>query len=308
MGLLKTGTAHAHFKDVYGEFESLKKIKECGFECVDYSLHGYQNLALQDYKKDSSEYIFYQSDSEVKKHFLEVKRYMDDIGLLAEHTHAPYYSFMPAEYFNNEDFVSIYLKAIDASMYLGAKQIVIHPPCCPDSENNYKRLFDIAYNFYGKLQQRAIDNGVEIAIENMRCYDKVKGGVGMPDVFSLAEKLLNIINALGKGFCACLDTGHAYFSGQDPAHCARLLGDKLKVLHLQDTDRYDDRHICPTCGYIDWKDFILALAQINYKGVLNFEVNFHRMGDKNMLAYGQLLSTMGHSWAQEIEDIKAKKK
>ena len=73
MGLLKTGTSHAHFKDVYGEFESLKKIKECGFECVDYSLHGYQNLALQDYKKDSSEYIFYQSDSEVKKHFLKLK-------------------------------------------------------------------------------------------------------------------------------------------------------------------------------------------------------------------------------------------
>ena len=307
MSLLKVGNSHAHFKDLYGELGSLKLIKDCGFECVDYSLHCYQDFSVQDYTKFSSDYIFYQPDSEIKKHFVEVKKYMDDIGLIAEHTHAPFYYFAPAECFNNKDFVSLFLKAIDASMYLGAKQIVIHPPQCSDPENNYKRLFDIAYKYYGQLQQRAIDDGVEIAIENLGCYDVLKGKIGMPSTFSSAEKLLNIINALGKGFCACLDTGHAYFAGQDPAHFARLLGDKLKVLHLQDTDGYNDLHICPTCGYINWDDFIHALVDINYNGVLNFEVNFHRSGDKNMFAYGQFLSVIGHNWAEDIENIKRKR-
>ncbi|MBQ9482329.1 MAG: sugar phosphate isomerase/epimerase [Clostridia bacterium] len=305
--MLKTSCSNSHFIDVFGDKGSLVKMKECGFDTVDYGLCAYQDLTLHGYENPKT-FMFYKSDAEIKAYFTDIKHIMDDCGLPSEIVHAPYYFFASPDQCVEKEFIEIFLKSIKAAKYLGAKYIVIHPiDNRVDPENFYQETYEYNFRFFNLLKNCALDNGVEIAIENMDNRIALKNVLG-PGCFSSAEKILRLVNDLGEGFGACLDTGHSYCCGNDPARFARLLGDKLKVLHLQDTDFNDDMHIPPTCGYINWDDFLTALVDIKFKGVLNMEVNFHRCGDKNMIPFGKFLASLARDFAERIEDIKARRK
>ena len=70
---------------------------------------------------------------------------------------------------------------------------------------------------------------------------------------------------------ACLDTGHANCAGIAAGKFARILGDRLKVLHIHDNMAKSDAHALPFTGTIDWKDFGAALKEIGYSGALSLE-------------------------------------
>jgi sugar phosphate isomerase/epimerase len=63
-----------------------------------------------------------------------------------------------------------------------------------------------------------------------------------------------------------MDTGHAHLVGENPAYVARKLGQKLKVMHLNDNYGIDDDHIMPYTGGINWSQLAVALKEIGYKG------------------------------------------
>ena len=59
---------------------------------------------------------------------------------------------------------------------------------------------------------------------------------------------------------------------EDIYKSVKLLGDDLKVLHVHDNyGGADDRHYFPFRGNIDWAQFVQALNEIGYKGVMNME-------------------------------------
>ena len=55
----------------------------------------------------------------------------------------------------------------------------------------------------------------------------------------------------------------------------RKLGDRAKVLHIQDNRGALDDHLIPTRGIIDWKAFATTLGEVGYSGTFNFEVSTH---------------------------------
>ena len=80
------------------------------------------------------------------------------------------------------------------------------------------------------------------------------------------------IDTLGNDlFVACLDAGHALLTYDSPARMAKVLGSRLKVLHVHDVDGIDDLHTVPYLGNNDWPEFCQALKEIGYKGTFNFE-------------------------------------
>jgi sugar phosphate isomerase/epimerase len=100
---------------------------------------------------------------------------------------------------------------------------------------------------------------------------------------SYPEDLLKYANTLGEEFCTCLDTGHAQLLSINPASAAKILGESLKVLHVNDNDKFRDRHYPVGVGAIDWKEFVSTLNSIGYQGVFNLELSlgkFFHIGEE----------------------------
>ena len=74
----------------------------------------------------------------------------------------------------------------------------------------------------------------------------------------------------------CLDTGHAHISGQDVPEMIRAWRGNLATLHLNDNyglirPVFEDLHLFPGYGTLEWKPIFDALRDIRFRGVLNIE-------------------------------------
>ena len=102
-------------------------------------------------------------------------------------------------------------------------------------------------------------------------------------------------------FVACFDSGHAYAGSQEPSHMLKLLGDKVKVLHLHDNDGLDDLHLPPTFGTIDWNKLCKPLKEIGFDGYINMEVNLYYSGKACMIEHVKLLSAIARMFVEKAK-------
>lgn len=128
--------------------------------------------------------------------------------------------------------------------------------------------------------QYAKEHGVLIAIENLDRFAPWCDMEQLPKIVWGADS-----DAVG----FCLDTGHAWCCGNDPAKWIPIMGDKLFTTHIHDNHGlpealscheglFDvtsglDEHLSPGFGTISWREFLLALRKSGYNRTLNFEVN-----------------------------------
>ena len=88
------------------------------------------------------------------------------------------------------------------------------------------------------------------------------------------EQPIDLIDAIDRTNVApCLDTGHAFVAGYEPADFAKALGDRLRVLHVHDNLGMQDQHVAPFAGEINWESFMASLKNIGFNGVFSFEVH-----------------------------------
>ena len=74
-----------------------------------------------------------------------------------------------------------------------------------------------------------------------------------------------------KCFAFCYDSGHSHLIGRDIYSVIRQLGHRIECLHIHDNDGWDDQHLAPYMGRLDWDRFVFAMREIGYRGALNFE-------------------------------------
>jgi len=88
------------------------------------------------------------------------------------------------------------------------------------------------------------------------------------------DSMLRLVNAVTESELGlCLDTGHLNMAGGDCADFVRKAGEKLKALHITDSIGSHDDHIFPhSAGNINWEEFMVALREVGYDGLFNFEV------------------------------------
>jgi sugar phosphate isomerase/epimerase len=77
--------------------------------------------------------------------------------------------------------------------------------------------------------------------------------------------ILDAINTAEVG--ACLDTGHAFLSGDMQTLVKKLRG-HLKMIHAYDAGVGDD-HLPPGDGRIDWEVVLRELVEIEFRGAGN---------------------------------------
>lgn len=290
--MLKTAIAHADLCKVYGDKESLKIIKDCGFDGVDYSLNADQ---------DKKDFILLKSEQEIKAYYTDIKEYCQSIGLDIAHTHAPCYCELEANKLFEEYYQNIFKNAIKATHYLGADTICINAIIVPDHENNYKKNMELNVKFYTSLLPIMKEYGVKVAVGNRDALDPVRKVSG-PSPISSAEKLLDLIENLNDDmFVVCFDTGHAYAAGQEPSHMLKLLDGKVKVLHIHDNDGLNDLHLPPTFGTIDWNKLCKTLKETGFNGYVSTQVNLFYTGENNMKELCSLLSAIARMFVDKAK-------
>ena len=73
----------------------------------------------------------------------------------------------------------------------------------------------------------------------------------------------------------CLDTGHAYLSGDLDSVLFKLSG-HLKMIHAADNKGKHDDHLAPGEGSVNWPKFIASLMEVKFSGTIILELSGER--------------------------------
>ena len=272
----------------YGLKAAIKMLKDVGFDAYDCTLG---------YSMNKGEF----SGEDALEKAREIRKYADEIGMVCAQTHTPSHAsdIKSMEYFLNG--IEREELAVEISGILGAEVAVVHPSSRTDAEGNYDLL-------YSKLIPIAKKYGMKIACENMfawkdkRAYESVPTACGTPRDF---KRYLDIAN--DDAFVACLDIGHVHLPNNEKLDkFTERLGAGLQALHVNDNDLWDDIHVFPFFGKINWDEVCRELAKSNYKGNFTFEVdNFLRKFPNEVLPEAlELLHATGRYLINKIESCR----
>lgn len=200
------------------------------------------------------------------------RKLADDIGVTFSQAHA-YFSVegpierggVPGGEFGEE----MMRRSVLAAEILGAKWMVVHPVTVIEgdqvlTEESYS--YNLAY--FRRWHQMFHAHGIGMAIENMSNKSKYPSPFADPKVLN---RLVDELNEPDIGIC--LDTGHAFLSGIDPAECVRIMGHRLKATHIADNKGHRDDHVAPLQGLIRWDEVVRALYEIDYRNDFAFEIH-----------------------------------
>ncbi len=244
-------------------------FRDAGFRAVDFGFTSYVNT----YKETKAPLLDSESAFD---YFGEISDILLSNGISVGQTHAHYPIYpavSPLEY--KMYAVDLLRKEIELTAHMGAKYIVIHPLCRPLIGSDYDREGEMKdnINMYLALADTLRENGVTALSENMWL---TYNGKIMPSfcgsMFEAAELIDRLNNDAGEelyGFC--MDTGHAVLTGTPPSRFIKHMAERIKAVHIHDVENNRDSHTAPFLGITDWEDTMDALADIGYKGTLNFE-------------------------------------
>lgn len=270
----------------FGDKKALELIAQAGFDCIDFSF----------YWMPEGERILEQEN--YLDYARQVRSWADELGLFITQGHAPFdLSLTDNAEKQAYDYNQI-LRSIEFAGILGIEQLIVHNLLTDDPADFY----DVNLRFFRSLEKTAASAGVKIAVENLWA---TKDGKIIGGRFSTPEDLSYFLDELGpENFCGCIDIGHSQITGVDPAEFIRKLGsEKLRALHVQDTDLQHDSHTLPYLGKHDWSSITAALADTGYSGDLTFEI-FAYLGaipTESMPAALALAHSVGRKLISDIE-------
>lgn len=246
--MMKLG-ARTDLFECFGK-DRYKKMKEYGFDYADYVLDGVLNG---------------KTEEAYEEMILAEKTLADEAGVTIHQVHG-HWRFRPhdeTEKFRAER-AEFMRRSIRLAAKIGCKNWVIHPmmPISMLDKWDPSVTWDVNVQFFRDLLPYAKEHDVTICFENMP-----EKGFSM----STVEKTLEFIHLINDDhFQLCLDTGHAAIFG-NVGDAIRLAGKDLRVFHIHDNDGKNDQHWFPGMGVIDWTDFMEALREIEFDGVLSIE-------------------------------------
>ena len=234
------------------------KVKEAGFDYVDFEMSGDQNL------------VYTLSPDETDALMLKHKALAEEAGIVINQVHGPWrYPPEDSTPENRAERLDKMQRSIRWTSLLGCKYWVIHP-IMPFGTHDIeigkeKETWELNLEFFRALLPTAKEYGITICFENMPMLD-----------FSLAKPadILRFVEEINDDcFQVCLDTGHVtVFKELSIGEETRRLGKHIKVLHVHDNRMSLDMHLPPYFGKTKWDEFALALKDIGFDGVFSLEL------------------------------------
>ena len=235
----------------YGYEESLKMIKEAGFDTYDCSM--------------MSPNEFFTSNGYLEN-AKSLKAFADNLGLKCNQSHSIFPVWHKTFKKDEVDVRTGYTKRIlKISKILGAKNCIVHPINDFNEQENYV--------FFQEFLPIAREIDINIATENMWNWEGENASLAACSNHNNFKALVDLVN--DDHFGACVDLGHAEMFGLETSACKMIetLGDKVKCLHIHDNDQHNDRHTLPLTEKIDFDLILDSLARINYQGDITFEAD-----------------------------------
>ena len=265
---MKYTSAMAHFCKTTTVFDAMQTIRDAGFDGLDFPISVYSRPLDSPLRKD-----------DWRQWTREVRRFSDRIGLPVLQAHASWEQTV-AEDFHFEPPYEIYARTMEACHILGCRNLVFHPVLYlfrVRGEGMKERLHEWNVQWFRVLLPLAEKFDLVIELENMFDYRHVQlpGDPAFP--YTSAEDMLALCDWLNSDRVRiCLDTGHANIAGQDVPAMIRRYGNRLAVLHLNDNfgkiePVFEDLHLFPGYGLLDWEAIFSALHEIRYDGTVNME-------------------------------------
>ena len=259
---------------LYGIEGAYRVIKEAGFDAVDANLD--ELLTYQDIRNKRRPAAFEAEGEEMLRYFQPFRDAAEKYGICNYQAHAPFPSCLAGEDEYNEFLMRALEKTLAVCRFIGCSRLVIHPffngydeTQCPREEwaQNMDR--------YARLIPAAKEYGVTILLENMFTRYRGKIYAACCSDFEMACRYVDELNQLAgeELFGFCLDTGHALLVSKDIRDVMALLGSRVKAFHIHDNNGWDDQHVAPYMGILDWDRFVEGLRIIGYQGALCFETH-----------------------------------
>lgn len=194
-------------------------------------------------------------------------RRLAELGIEAASFHAPFAPWIditePDDSVRGRSQAEL-LRAAEAAASVGARLLVIHPGPEKSDLPQRERLhrMDHAVRVLDRLADRCRELGVGLALENM-----------LPHLFSGAvQDLLWLLGAMRTTDVGiCLDTGHAFLSG-DLHRVVHKLSGHLWMVHASDNRGVFDDHLPPGDGAIPWSALMHQLEEGRFRGPLILEI------------------------------------
>ena len=184
-------------------------------------------------------------------------------------SHGPLYAFCAGQNDQTDEWLR---RSLVGSHKLGVRWMVMHPDTLVSDGGVDSRTMKSNVDFFRRLADEAGKYGMGIAIENM--WGKTREGVPRFAIepAELCE-LIDRVNAENVG--ACWDAEHGSIEKLNQGEAIRLLGRRLKALHISDQTAADNIHILPYMGFTDWDEVLSALADIGYDHSFTFEIQHY---------------------------------
>lgn len=258
--------------------ESMRYIKECGFDGVDFNINSRFRATFDEEKMTS---FFDKSIPELIKEYTPLKEAAKENGITFCQSHGILVIYYKDDPVKTDYFMKVTEKMFAVLQYLECKAIVIHPWI--GAQFGAEKEEELATNMkiYRRLMPIAKKYGVKICLENLW----EKHGEQYVDAPCIdAEEACNYIDVLNEEageevFGFCLDIGHTQFYNTDIYKFIQTLGERLTVLHLHENDGTSDSHMIPYTQVdaegpskcVDWESVLKGLYDIGYEGDLSFE-------------------------------------
>lgn len=156
------------------------------------------------------------------------------------------------------------VRAAEAAAVLEARHFVLHPGPEKHGLPRHERLdrMENAAGVLNRVAGRCRELGVRLVLENM-----------LPHLFSgPVRDLLWLLGAMETTEVGiCLDTGHAFLSG-DLDNVVHKLSGHLWMVHASDNRGTYDDHLPPGEGNVPWPLLLRHLADAGFRGAIILEI------------------------------------
>lgn len=184
--------------------------------------------------------------------------------------HAPGANFMDDNTDPENTFLSI-VRSIEASDYLGIRNLVIHTGSCANIlyPNGRGAYFRRNREYLERLVPYLEKFNVNLLVEN-----SAEKNMGNRYFLMTAQEMVDFVREFDHPLVhICWDVGHANMRGTNPYTDITTLGSELYALHIQDNYGVNDDHTAPFMGTLNIDAVMQGLQDIGYNGYFTFEAD-----------------------------------
>ncbi len=260
---MKIATQTSYLGQLLGDVKAVKLLADVGYGGIDYSMF---------YMNDERCPLH---DKNYLSHVKKVKDTAKECGISFTQGHSYFPHYVENNKLLSDEVYEYALRSLKIASFLGIEILTMHPVAF--ETDCTERNIEIFSSFIPYCKEY----GVKIAIENVFRSNRGKLCSDPETLNEYVDKL----NEKDNCFVALVDVGHAEYAGFKASDFIRKVGhNRLKGLHIQDSDGVYDLHQLPFTQKFDWNEITKALAEIDYTGDFTFEADkFLRMFPSEMV-------------------------